>query len=65
MQHTLKAARKRKQLSVSELARRAECDRATVQRLERGKNMPRWDVARRLETALDLEPGSLKFQKAS
>lgn len=65
MQHTLKAVRTRKRLSKSELARKAGVNKSTVTRIEGGQVKPLHETVMALERAMDLEPGTLKFQHAS
>lgn len=49
---TLKAARTRRGLSVSETARLAHLDRATVWRLETGRRIPTYPTVAALEAVL-------------
>lgn len=58
---TLRAARERLRLSVSETARRAGVARITVWRLETGRRRPTYDTVQALEKALATR---LRFPKS-
>lgn len=61
MQHTLKAVRTKKRMSKAELARKAGINKSTVGRIEEGLVKPLHETVTALETAMDLEPGTLVF----
>lgn len=61
MTHTLKAARERAGLGVSELARIIGCNRSTIQRLENGFTLPSHATELALEKALRVRRGGLRF----
>lgn len=61
MPYTLQMARRLAGLTISELARRAGVDRATIHRLETGASRPAFDTVVALEQALGLPTGGLTF----
>jgi transcriptional regulator with XRE-family HTH domain len=48
----LKTARKRKRLTLEQLALLAGIDHSTISRMERGKTQPMYDTVKKLEKAL-------------
>jgi len=65
MQLTLTQARSRKRLSLDDLQDLTGLHKSTISRVERGIVRPAHDTVVRLETALKLRPGSLKFPEAA
>lgn len=65
MQLTLKAARGKRKLSLSKLAAKSGVTKSTINRIERGVVTPLNTTVVALEHAMELEPGTLKFSKAS
>jgi len=56
-------ARKRKGLTLEELATKTGVHKSTINRLERGETIPMEDTARALEAALGLKRGTLIFRR--
>ncbi len=66
MEHPLKKAREKKDLSQGELARLSGVAKATISRLENGViTNPTSDTLNALEDALDLKRGTLRFESAA
>lgn len=57
----LKVIRKRRELTLSQLAKKAGVAKSTLSRLERSHNMPNHGTVVALEDALNLKRGSLVF----
>jgi DNA-binding XRE family transcriptional regulator len=57
----LRELREKLYISQEELAKRAVVSKATVIRLEKGRNKPNWVTIRKLAAALGVEPGQIDF----
>jgi transcriptional regulator with XRE-family HTH domain len=62
---SLRELRTAQLLTIRELAARAQVAPSTIYLIEAGRSMPRFGVARRLATALGVEPASVEeFRRA-
>jgi transcriptional regulator with XRE-family HTH domain len=58
---TLKALREKQYLSQEDLAKKSEMTVSTINRLENGKQKPRFATIRKLAKALKVKPETIKF----
>ena len=58
---TLEQLRKLQYLSQEDLAKKTEMTTGTINRLENGKQKPRFATIRKLAKALDIEPKEIEF----
>ncbi len=58
---TLKELREQQFLSQEDLARKSEMTTGTINRLENGKNKPRYVTIRKLAKALNVDPKEIDF----
>lgn len=58
----LKELRKMRFLSQDDLAKKSNITASTINRLERGKQNPRYVTIRKLAKALEVEPKDIDFQ---
>ncbi|MCX6008024.1 MAG: helix-turn-helix transcriptional regulator [Chloroflexi bacterium] len=58
---TLKEFREQQFLSQEDLARKSEMTTGTINRLENGKQKPRYATIRKLARALKVDPKDIKF----
>ncbi|MFC1893605.1 helix-turn-helix transcriptional regulator [Chloroflexota bacterium] len=59
---TLEELRKQQYLSQEDLAKKAEITTGTINRLENGKQKPRFGTIRRLAKALKVNPKDIEFK---
>jgi len=64
MNGNLKRLRRRRALSLTDLARMTQLGRVTINRIENGKQQPRPQTIRRLATALQVEVEELTSEQS-